>query len=308
MSTSSRSLDGCLAAVLRGQPPRGDPSKGPAGIGKTTTLIDRFLAAADGARIVRGSGEQAERSLAYGLVDQLLRAADAPHAVFASPDRSADHVNIGLRLLQAFSALEESEPVVVAVDDAHWVDAASLRALLFASRRLVAERILVVVAMRDDEHGHVPPGLRRMAEGPAGCVLRLGPLNVPELQRLAAGEGIDLPVASATRLHAHTSGNPLHALALLRELPGGAWEDARGALPVPRSFTEIVLGSLASCPAPTRRLVEAAAVLGRRSPLALAARLAGVDEPFVALEQAVAVRLLAGDGGIASTKRRSPTR
>jgi DNA-binding CsgD family transcriptional regulator len=66
---------------------------------------------------------------------------------------------------------------------------------------------------------------------------------------------------------------------------------------VPRSFTEIVLGSLASCSAPARRLVEAAAVLGRRSPLALAARLAGIDEPFDALEQAVAARLLAPDAG-----------
>ena len=288
-------LEGCLAEVLHGHP-RVAVVEGPAGIGKTT-LVDRFLAAAGGTRIVRGSGEQAERSLAYGLVDQLLRAADAPRAVFASPHRSGDHVSIGLRLLQAFGALEESEPVVVAVDDAHWVDAASLRALLFASRRLVAERILVVIAMRDDEGAHVPPGLRRMAEGAGGCVIRLGPLNVPELQRLAAAEGIELPAASARRLHAHTSGNPLHALALLRELPGGAWQDPRGALPVPRSFTEIVLGSLAACSAPTRRLVEAAAVLGRRSPLALAARLAAIDEPFDALEQAVAARLLAPDAG-----------
>ena len=289
-------LDDCLSDVLHGRP-RVAIVEGPAGIGKTT-LIDQFLAAADGgARVVRGSGEQAERSLAYGLVDQLLRAADAPHAVFASPSGSADHVNLGLRLLQAFGALEEHELVIVAVDDAHWVDAASLRALLFASRRLVAERILVLVAMRDDEHGHVPPGLRRMAEGPAGCVIRLGPLNVPELQRLAATEGIELPAASASRLHAHTSGNPLHALALLRELPGRAWQDAPSALPVPRSFIEIVLGSLASCSAPTRRLVEAASVLGRRSPLALTARLAGVDEPLDAFEQAVAARLLAPDAG-----------
>ena len=289
-------LDDCLSDMLHGRP-RVAIVEGPAGIGKTT-LIDQFLAAADGgARVVRGSGEQAERSLAYGLVDQLLRAADAPHAVFASPRGSADHVNLGLRLLQAFGALEEHEPVIVAVDDAHWVDAASLRALLFASRRLVAERILVLVAMRDDEHGHVPPGLRRMAEGPAGCVIRLGPLNVPELQRLAATEGIELPAASASRLHAHTSGNPLHALALLRELPGRAWQDAPSALPVPRSFIEIVLGSLASCSAPTRRLVEAASVLGRRSPLALTARLAGVDEPLDAFEQAVAARLLAPDAG-----------
>ena len=100
-------LDDCLSDVLHGRP-RVAIVEGPAGIGKTT-LIDQFLAAADGgARVVRGSGEQAERSLAYGLVDQLLRAADAPHAVFASPSGSADHVNLGLRLLQAFGALEET--------------------------------------------------------------------------------------------------------------------------------------------------------------------------------------------------------
>lgn len=269
--------------------------EGEAGIGKTA-LIDHFAAEVEDARVIRASGEQAETAVAYGLVDQLLRATSALGDGVFEPGhpggQAADHVTIGIRLLQAVGSLEESGPVLVAVDDAHWADAASLRALLFVARRFVSERVLLLIAVREPERGNLPEGLRRLAGGAGGQVVRLGPLQVGELEELAAGEGVDLPSRAASRLHAHTSGNPLHALALLRELPHDAWQEPGLSLTVPRSFAETVVAKLTECSAATRRLVEAAAVLGARPPFAAAVELAAVDEPFDALEQAVSARLL----------------
>jgi DNA-binding CsgD family transcriptional regulator len=267
--------------------------EGPAGIGKTA-LVERFLDEAEGVTVIRGSGEQAEGAIAYGLADQLLRAMDGSGEGVLGEGESFDHVSTGLRLLAALGELERGGPVVMAVDDAHWADAASLTALLFAGRRLVVDRVLLVVVVRDDEPGELPPGMRRLAER-AGAVVPLTALTAGELQALAAAEGVALPAGAATRLHAHTSGNPLHALALLRELGPEAWQDARRALPVPRSFAEIVLASLAACSAHARRLVEAAAVLTGRTPLAVTAAAAEVDAPLDALEEAAAARLLAAD-------------
>src|SRR3954465_11797067 len=139
--------------------------EGPPGIGKTA-LIDRFLADASDAKILRASGDESERELAGGVLDQLLRrAGEAPGEL----PEVAGHVALGARLLALLGILQDERPVVVAIDDAHWADALSLRALLFVVRRLVADRVLVILATREavpvlpEEHCQAPqaggPGL-----------------------------------------------------------------------------------------------------------------------------------------------------
>src|SRR4051812_20288147 len=148
--------------------------EGPAGIGKTA-LIDRFLADAGDATILRASGDESERELAGGVLDQLLRrAGEAPGELPAS------HVELGARLLDLLGVLQDERPVVVAIDDAHWADALSLRALLFVVRRLVADRVLVILATREAVPV-LPEGLPKAAQAGGPWVVPQ-PVSAPDLR------------------------------------------------------------------------------------------------------------------------------
>ncbi|MFL5333829.1 MAG: LuxR C-terminal-related transcriptional regulator, partial [Geminicoccaceae bacterium] len=128
--------------------------------------------------------------------------------------------------------------------------------------------------------------LRRLVRD-HGATLRLAGLDAGDLRELAAAMGIEtVSSRAAQRLHAQTHGNPLHARALLEELPTDAWRSDELPLPSPRSFSLLVLYRCAACSPETQRLVEAAAVLGLRCSLTAAARLADVEEPLQALEEA----------------------
>ena len=102
--------------------------------------------------MLRASGDESERDLPFGVLEQLLRRAGDPAAA------GADHVAAGARILERLGALDDGHPLAVFIDDAHWADAPSLRALLFVVRRLVADHVLIVIATREN-----PPVL------PEGC-------------------------------------------------------------------------------------------------------------------------------------------
>ena len=96
------------------------------------------------------------------------------------------------------------------------------------------------------------------------------------------------------------AGNPLHVRAVLDEAAGfdkvpDGWRDDRQPLPSPRSFRLLVGDRYATCVDDTRRLVDAAAVLGVRSPLPLAASVGEVGEPVQAVDEAVARGLLVAE-------------
>src|SRR4029077_13581229 len=184
-------------------------------------------------------------------------------------------------------------PVAMVVDDAHWADHPSLLALLFAVRRLYADRVLALVVTRDDGALRLPEGLRKLVAGDLGMRLTLEGLAVAELQDLgAAGVGHALPEHLAERLHHHTAGNPLHTRALLEEVTVAALMTHDHPLPAPQAFSVLVLTRLAACPPDARRLIVAAAVLGMQCPLSRAARLREVDDALVALERAMEAEML----------------
>ena len=148
---------------------------GPAGIGKTA-LIERFLAQGTGAgpapTVLRASGEEAETLFAYGVLDQLARSAGPAGEALAevSAQPSAEPFLAGSRLLELLGELESAGPVLLVVDDLHWADQPSVRALVFALRRLVADQVLVLLAVRDDAVAELPESLRRIVSGHHGAV------------------------------------------------------------------------------------------------------------------------------------------
>jgi DNA-binding CsgD family transcriptional regulator len=269
---------------------------GAPGIGKTA-LIDRLLTDSQGLHVLRAYGDETEALLPFAVVDQLFRQArvDAREMVADSYriPTAADHVSVGAQLLEVLGALQEAGTVVLVIDDAQWADTQSLRALLFALRRLAADRVLTMIAARSADLSWLPDGLRRLAEQHPNAHLTLGALGPGHLRELAELAGIGkLSARAAQRLHEHTAGNPLHARALLNEWPEHVIRATDAPLPAPRSLEAMVERRVRLCSPATRSLVEAAAVLGVRSSLRDAARLSGVEDALSALDESVRAGLI----------------
>jgi DNA-binding CsgD family transcriptional regulator len=153
-------LDGLLGAVRAGQ---GGVLvvRGEAGIGKSALLDYTAQAAAD-LRLIRAAGVESEMELAFAALHQFCSPLLSHLPRLPEPQRDAlatalglrsgsqpDHFLVGLGVLSLLSEAAEDGPLVCLVDDGHWLDRASGRALAFAARRLLAEPVLIVIAARD---------------------------------------------------------------------------------------------------------------------------------------------------------------
>ena len=277
--------------------------EGPAGIGKTA-LVNRFLAEEDEPVVLQASGAEEESILDYGVLSQLFRAAYAlagqsaslePWSSLPCPESHPNPLAAGSAVLDVLRELYRngSDRVVIAVDDAHWSDSPSLHALTFMFRRLLTERALGILTIRDSADGRLPDGLSRLIARPGTRRLTLEGLNAADLCTLSSAYGQrPLPVWASRRLCEHTGGNPLHARALFQQVPFDALSDVTAPLPAPRSYALLVLARLARCSDDARRLVSAASVLGLSTSLHTAAKLAGIDDPLSALDEAVKAGLL----------------
>src|SRR5436190_8576 len=113
----------------------------------------------------------------------MTKVADVVTAVFV--DRETE-----LRALA--SAAPEGATSVLVVDDAHLADAESLRALLFATRRLVASHVLVILVVRGSAEEVLPEGWRKVAS-----VLALGPLEAADIVDLGLALGVPMTPEAA---------------------------------------------------------------------------------------------------------------
>src|SRR3954471_18462645 len=194
---------------------------GEAGIGKST-LLARATEQAAGMQVLRARGVQSEARIRFaGLFELLRRALDAldelpepqaaalASALALRPGRAHDRFAVGAGTLGLVAAYAEAAPVLIVVDDAHWLDGSSADALRFALRRLVADPIAVLLSVREGE-----PSLLDGADLPEVRLRRLHGAEAPELLHGRA------PAALAARLHRATAGNPLALL----ELAGDAHE------------------------------------------------------------------------------------
>jgi DNA-binding CsgD family transcriptional regulator len=274
-----------LAAAAKGHP-QVVYVEGEAGGGKST-LLSRFLGSLPDAVVLEVGGDEAETFLSYGIMDQLQ-----PGTL---TDPGTDPMAAGARLLDLLDRLQAAGQVVVlAVDDLHWADRPSSRALLFALRRLRADKVLAVVSTRAD--WLADPGWARFVSGDARVTrMRLAGLSPADLTELAGA--LDLGVLSqrgATRLAAHTEGNALYCRALLDEI-GIAGLSAAGdrGLPAPRELSAVILARVAALPATTQSFLAAASVLGQHAPIPAIASVARLPDARNDVDAAVAAGLLA---------------
>jgi DNA-binding CsgD family transcriptional regulator len=266
---------GPAALVLMGEP----------GIGKTTVWQQAELWAADeGWTVLSARPAEAERDLAFSVLGDLLRNHHDHFGVLPPPQRRAleaallgavkPHVPpspraMGLGLLRLIQELVADRPLLLAVDDAQWIDGSSAIVLSFAMRRLGTLQVRVLITTRLDSW-ELATRHFGLDHWPSGRVetLAIGGLSLPVLGRLIEEAlGINLPRPVLRRLGELAHGNPYHALQvapLLAEAPAAeAW-----SLPVPDTPAEAILARLGRLPASMRKSL---AVFSAASPQTLQA-------------------------------------
>ena len=160
-------------------------------------------------------------------------------------------------VLGALRLLAASSPVLIAIDDAQWIDPASARVLAFALRRLQGERMGALVAQRQDEQDQL---FLSSISGVRFGAVELGPLTLGAIHRLVSTRlDISLPRPTLVRLHDASGGNPMFALEFARALPDSS--PAEG-LPMPPSLRELVRNRLVSLPPELLPLFELVATMG----------------------------------------------
>jgi predicted ATPase len=240
--------------------------RGEAGVGKSA-LLEYVAGRASGCRVARAAGVQSEMELAYSGLDQLCAPVldridrlpepqrDALRTVFGlSGGAAPDRFLVALAVLGLLSEVAGEEPLVCLVDDAQWLDQASAQALAFVARRLVAESVALIFAVREPSDEQNFAGLPQLAVG------GLGDDDARALLATVIRWPLDEQVRD--RIVAETHGNPLALLELPRgltpaQLAGGFGLPSVAALPsrIEESFAR----RLAPLPAATRRLLLLAA-------------------------------------------------
>jgi DNA-binding CsgD family transcriptional regulator len=281
------------SVVLRGEP----------GVGKTA-LLDELVGATGSATVLRTQGLEVEAPLAFAALHRLLRPVmrlrdqlPAPQAralrvAFGEQDGpSVEPFLVGVATLTMLTAAAEEHLVVCVVDDAHWLDPATADALLFCARRIGADRVAMVFAVREGAVSRLDdPGLAEV------MLAGLGPDAARALLDRRVGE----PRADAVteRLIAETRGNPLALLELSTEL---STAQLLGTAPLPAQLQltarveRVFLDRSRQLPAQVQTLLLLAAAdeTGERDVLKAAAT--GLGLPEQAWETAVRSGLLATD-------------
>jgi DNA-binding CsgD family transcriptional regulator len=193
---------------------------GEAGSGKTA-LLEHVAAEAKDFRVLRCTGVESEAELPFAALHLLLHdcldrleslpaaQASALRAAFGLAEApGVDRFLAGLATLTLLSEAGGDRPLLCLIDDAHWLDQASRHALLFAARRLVAEGVVLLLAVRDSA-----TDLRGLP------VMHLGGLSESAAGALLAEQAGDLAPDLRARLIEETGGNPLALL----ELATAAW-------------------------------------------------------------------------------------
>ena len=277
--------------------------EGPAGIGKSSLLAATRTAAGAELRVLSARGGELERELPFGIVRQLLEpvvvaydaeereallagAAALAKPVFAvDPEAGAEPSFSSLHGLYWLTInLADVQPLLVAVDDTHLADVASLRWLVYLARRLAGVPLALVLATRAAEPGPVQELLDELLVIPEVEVLQPGGLSEQAIAMLAAqmlsAEPDPSFVAACGRA---TGGNPFLLLELFGELKRRGIAPSRENAGLTGQLSSQGVGRavrarLRRLPKECASLARAVAVLGDPAEPTLAAQLAGLDD------------------------------
>ena len=261
-ATLDRVIEDARAGCGRVLVVRGEP-----GVGKST-LLDYMAEQAQGCRLIRAAGVEYEAELTLAGLQQLLGASmpelserlpapqrDALRVAFGMQQGPPpDRFLVGLASLGVLCDMAEDRALVCLVDDAQWLDQASIQVLAFIGRRLGAERFALVFAVRE------PSAVQELDGLPELVVEGLGDHDARNLLAWAVAGRLDDQVRD--RIVAETRGNPLALLELPRSLTPAEMAGGFG-LPDARTLSGRVqqsfLRRIESLPDKTRELLFVAA-------------------------------------------------
>ena len=223
LESAAAGRSACL--VLSGEP----------GVGKSALLED-LLSHVHGMQVLRAQGLESESPLAFAGLHQLLRPVlglldrlPAPQSRalrVAFGQEMGDPVQpflVGLATLGMLTEAAETSPVLCLVDDAHWLDAATADALVFAARRLQADPVALVFTARVGD-------TRVFAPRDIPTLTLTGLDHASARSLLRERSGVLLPDRVADAVLRQTNGNPL----ALVELPATLTSDQlEGSMPLP---------------------------------------------------------------------------
>jgi DNA-binding NarL/FixJ family response regulator len=301
-------------AVLSGEP----------GIGKTSLLSELgSRAAARDCLVLEGRASELERELPFGLVidalDAYLESLDARTydrlaadglgelaSVFpslrslgagaADPRTAMERFRAHHAVRELIERLAARQPLLLALDDVHWCDGASLELMGHLLRRPAQAAVMVVATLRTGQadaalFAAIEAGVR---DGQVEQLL-LGPLDSAAAEKLVEAEG----AAERQRLYQESGGNPFYLLQLARSGQAGMAADGpQGVEGVPAAVTAAIATELDGLAAPVRAFAEAAAVAGDPFEFDLAVATAAMPESdaLTALDELIARDLIrAGD-------------
>ncbi len=255
----------------------------PAGTGKSALLssVER-QGREQGLTVLHAAGGELERDYAFGAIRQLLGRAAQPaqltnSAAGAVLVAGGPPVEPGFGVMDALfrlvAALAAAAPILLAVDDLHWVDVASLRTLDFLTRRIGDLPVVLVATLRPSEPGTHQDLLDALREQPGVPILRPVPLSRAAVAAIVPRRPVDSDVVTA--YHEASAGNPLYLNELLHAVPDGTPDEIRAAA-VPALGERIVRRVRRVAPEAVP-LASAIALAGPDHPLALALELAGVQ-------------------------------
>jgi DNA-binding CsgD family transcriptional regulator len=275
------------ALVLRGEP----------GIGKSRLLNEAAALAHQRHLVVlTATGVQSEARLAFSGLHQLLRpvrahiahlpptlrvALDAAFGL--SEDGTPEHFRIAMAVLDLLSEVAAEAPLLMIVEDAHWLDRASSDVLAFVARRLESDPVILLAATRDGYrdaliHAGVPQ-------------LRLNALDPARAAELLDASGQRLSVTVRDRLLHEAAGNPLALIELplsSAKLPPGS--AMAGELPLTERLERAFAARVSDLPDETRLLVLIAALIDGEDVnevLEVGSAISGSPVGVIALEPAV---------------------
>lgn len=293
---------------------------GEPGVGKSALLEHTATRAQGSLRVLRATGTAAESGIAFAGLSQLFgssldlladlpaRQADALASALALGDAQSgaprragegarrgadadpgDRLAVGAATLGILTRLAEGGPVLVLVDDLQELDAPSAQAVLFAARRISADRVAMLLAGRTPEADPLVEGIPAL--GLTG--LDAGPAR----DLVERTVGAPVPHARFVELNARAAGNPL-ALIELAAHPDPLWPEVPG-LPstVPQTITRAFADRVRRLPDATRQmLLVAAAADGDTAVVSAAASGLGLDPGALAAAEDAGLVTVGGGG------------
>jgi len=236
--------------------------RGEAGVGKSA-LLDALVERVHGCQVARAVGIESEMELAYAGLHQLCRPFLDRMDRLAQPQQDAlgtafgrlsgpapDRFLVGLAVLNLLSYAAAKQPILCVVDDAQWLDRMSARILAFVARRLEAESVVMVFAVRDGED-HELTGLAELE------IRGLDDADARALLDSVLPGPVDPRVRD--RIVAETRGNPLALLELPRAWTAAELADGLTAGTLAGRIEESFVRRLEPLPADTRLLLLTAA-------------------------------------------------